>query len=85
MYVAGESYLHTVAAASDERCDMTMESYGPQLTTCSFATDELPELAQGFRDLADAVDMFGGYTFEYDSSNPDPLTAALNSEACKTT
>ena len=83
MYVGGQNLQHTVNGAADGKCGMRMQTPGPIDVQCSFAIDQLPIMAQGFRDLADAVDMFGGYQFHYDSNNPDPLTEALNSDACE--
>ena len=83
MYVGNQSLQHTVDGAANGKCGMRMQTPGPVDVHCSFAIDQLPIVAQGFRDLADAVDIFGGYEFRYDSNNPDPLTAALNSDACE--
>lgn len=83
MYLGNQSLLHTVEGASEQKCGMRMETPGPDVVSCSFALSDLPAIAQGFRDLANSVDMFGAYTYQYDSSDPDPLTQALNSEACE--
>lgn len=83
MYVGGQSLQHSVDGAENGKCGMRMQTPGPIDVHCAFAIDQLPLMAQGFRNLADAVDIFGDYEFRYDSSNPDPLTEALNSDACE--
>lgn len=84
MSVAGTSLVHAVDGPSEDNCLVRMETHGPHEIHCAFPKADLPGIARGFRDMADAVDMFGGYSFQYSSSDPDPLTSALNSDACTT-
>ena len=84
MFGAGVSLVHAVDGPRDGKCIVRMETHGPAEIECAFAMQDLATIAKGFGDLADSVDMFGGYTFHYDSNNPDPLTRALNSDSCTT-
>lgn len=83
-YVSKSSLEYRIDGPENGRCAVRMETAGPHEIRCAFALADLPVIANGFRDLADSVDMFGGYTYQFDSSNPDPLTKALNSNACET-
>ncbi len=84
MFMGKQSLVHAVEGAADGRCKIHMETAGPHVVDCAFPVDTLPTMAQGFRDQADSVDIFGGFSFKYDSSNPDDLTAAMNSDICET-
>ena len=84
MPISGLSMAHTVDGMSENRCHVRIETLGPHEIQCAFSVEDLPVIAQGFVDLADQVDIFGGADIRISTSNPDPLTQALNSEACAT-
>lgn len=73
---------YAVTGPKKGRCEVRMETHGPHVIHCAFDESALPVLAQEFRRLGDAVGVFGGVTFQYSSNDPDPLTQALNSDAC---
>ena len=75
----------SVDGLRDGRCYMRMETLGPHVMHCAFPEQDLPAMAQGFADMVDQIGIFGGFHYTYSSSNPDPLTEAMNSDACTTT
>ncbi len=79
----GVTVNYAIDGIREDRCHVRMETLGPHVLNCAFAVEDLPVIAQGFHANADALDMFGGMTFKYSSSDPDPLTRALNSDACE--
>ncbi len=82
MFQTGMTQDHIVDGLSDGKCNVRIETMGPHVLHCAFDEKSLPEVSRGFADLADQVSMFGGYTVQISTSNPDPLTEALNSDAC---
>ena len=84
MPISGLSMAHTVDGMRDNRCQVRIETLGNHEIQCAFPVEDLPVIAQGFVDLANQVDIFGGTEFRVSTSDPDPLTQALNSEACVT-
>jgi hypothetical protein len=75
---------HTIDKLDDGRCTLRMATLGPHEIRCTLSAEDLPVIAQGFADLADRVDMFGGTELLISTSDPDPLTQMLNSDACAT-
>lgn len=84
MSVGGQTLEYAVEGMKDGRCGIRLQTHGPHVVRCAFRNEDLPKIAQGFADLADAVGIFGGYSVRISTSNPDPLTQALNSDACVT-
>ncbi|MDJ0759461.1 MAG: hypothetical protein QNJ19_08675 [Woeseiaceae bacterium] len=82
--IGGGALEHTVEGRRDDRCAVRMDITGPYVIRCAFPVEQLSVLAQGFSDLGKAVGIFGGATIRISTSNPDPLTKALNSDACET-
>lgn len=85
MSVSGQTLVYAVDGLKDGRCGVRLETPGPHVIRCAFQTEDLPKIAQGFADTADDIGLFGGVTVRVSTSNPDPLTQALNSDACTTT
>ena len=75
---------HTVEGRRGERCHVRIEAIGNHVVQCAFPTDQLDILAKGFENMAQEVGIFGGTNLRVSTSNPDPLTEALNSDACET-
>ena len=84
MSVSGQTLQYTIDGPNGDRCGVRMETPGPHVIRCEFETGDLPKIAQAFADTADAIGIFGGVTVQVSTSNPDPLTQALNSDACTT-
>lgn len=84
MSVGGYSLEYAVDGPMAGRCGVRLGTPGPHVVRCAFLHEDLPKIAQGFADMADAVGIFGGYSARISTSNPDPLTQALNSDACVT-
>lgn len=85
MSVSGQTLEYAVGGRHDGACSVRLETSGPHVVHCRFASEDLPKISQGFDDMADAIGLFGGYTVRISSSDPDPLTQALSSSACNTT
>lgn len=85
MSVSRQSLEYAVDGLADSRCVVRLGTPGPQFLRCAFRTEDLPKIAQGFAKMADDVGIFGGVNLQVSTSNPDPLTEALNSDACTTT
>ena len=81
--IGGMVAEHTVVGRRDGRCALRIETMGPHVLHCSFPSDQLGVLAKGFSDMGQAVGIFGGTNIRISTSNPDPLTEALNSDACE--
>ena len=84
MSVSGQTLEYVVDGPMAGRCGVRLGTSGPDVIRCAFPNEDLPNIAQGFVDMADAVGIFGGYSVQISTSNPDPLTEALNSDACVT-
>ena len=85
MPLSGAALNHAIdGLQEDGSCHVRIEALGAHEVRCAFATSDLPELSRAFADFADALDMFGGTSFQISTSNPDPLSRALNSDACTT-
>ncbi|MDJ0699184.1 MAG: hypothetical protein QNJ07_04960 [Woeseiaceae bacterium] len=84
MSVSGQTLKYTVNGMNDGRCGVRLETPGPHVIRCAFRTEDLPKIAQGFAGTADDIGILGGVTVRVSTSNPDPLTQALNSDACTT-
>ncbi len=84
MSVSGQTLEYTVDGMNDGLCGVRLGTPGPHVIRCAFQTEDLPKIAQAFADTADDIGLFGGVTVRVSTSNPDPLTQALNSDACTT-
>lgn len=84
MSVSGQTLEYAIDGLKDGRCGVRLETPGPHVIRCAFRTEDLLKIAQGFADTADDIGLFGGATVRISTSNPDPMTEALNSEACTT-
>ena len=82
--LGGPPLQHVIDGLHNGRCRVQMDTLGPHELRCEFAVADLPAIAQGFADNADSLGIFGGMDVRISTSNPDPLTRALNSEACET-
>lgn len=74
---------HDIDGEVDGTCMVRFATLGPDKIVCAFAPDMLEEIGTAYTASADDIGLFGGTRFQYSSSNPDPLTRALNSGACK--
>jgi hypothetical protein len=72
-----------IEGLENETCNVVFETYSPQRLYCAFAVADLPDVADGYRALADNIGLMGGFTFAYDSNNPNPANAILSSPACQ--
>lgn len=84
MSVSGQTLEYTVDGQHDGLCGVRLETSGPHVVHCRFEPEDLPKISQAFDDMADSIGLFGGYTVRISTSDPDPLSQALNSSACNT-
>lgn len=85
MSVTGQTLVYAVDGQQDGLCNVRLETSGPHVVHCEFPPEDLARISQGFDDMADNIGLFGGYTVRISTSDPDPLSQALNSSACNTT
>lgn len=84
MPISGATLEHAIDGLHGDKCHVRIETLGPHEIQCAFATGDLVGISNAFADLAQDVGVFGGTTLQVSTSNPDPLTEALNSDACET-
>lgn len=82
--IGGMVLDHSVGGRRNGGCEVTIETIGPHVMHCTFPVEQLAMLAKGFSDMGQAVGIFGGTSLRVSTSNPDPFTDALNSDACET-
>ncbi len=75
----------TVVGPEDDLCRVTFDTMGPQKLDCAFAAEDLPGLAEALVAQGDQVDIFGYADLHVSTSDPDPLTRMMNSDACEVT
>jgi len=68
--------------AADDTCGVVMDTYAPQVLSCAFAMEDMPNLAAAFATQAKNIGFFGRISMRVDTQNPDPWQRAMNSPAC---
>ena len=77
-----DNRTHDIDGEIDGKCLVRFASLGADRIHCAFAPDVLEEIGVAYAESADDIGLFGGMRVHYSSSNPDPFTRALNSDAC---
>ena len=80
----GETLTRDVHGLEEEHCKMSLQALGPYVINCTIPEAEIAEIADAWNAQARTVQDDGSIRVRYDSKNPDPLTAFLNSPACET-
>lgn len=83
MPVGGPKLDYAVEGLRNNRCSVRIETLGPHVLHCAFPAEAVPGIAQAFADAAENVGIFGATDIRISTSNPDPLTRALNSDSCE--
>ncbi len=82
--LTGDPMDQSVVGETDGLCEVRMATLGPEVLVCKLDAETRPVFAEGFGAQADNISFFGSIKFRYSSSDPDPLTQIMNSEACVT-
>ena len=77
-----DNRTHDIVGEVGGLCSVRFATLGPEKIQCEFAPDMLDEIGTAYIASADDIGLTGGMNMRYSSSNPDPLTRALNSGAC---
>ncbi|VAV89776.1 hypothetical protein MNBD_ALPHA07-1156 [hydrothermal vent metagenome] len=80
---SGKTMNRAIAGPEDDTCVVRMQTYSPQILQCSFAMEDVPELARAFARQADNIGFFGGWRVNINTQNPDPWQRIMNNPACK--
>ena len=83
--MSGGTMKRTVHGPTGETCRVSFATLGPQTLDCAFDTADLPDLARALVAQGEAVDAYGYADLRVSTSDPDPLTRLMNSDACRLT